>query len=188
GGGLLLALNLAWILSPGLFGLPAGEGLSPAEQTLPTRLALASVAVWWVLFSIPLFRRIPEPPRRIEQGERPAGAPAPAALARLLGTLRELRAYRQAFLMLLAFLVYNEGLQTIIKMATAYGTELGIGQNALIGAILVVQFVGVPFAFLFGALADRLGTRPAIYLGLGVYVVISVLGYYMSSARDFFLL
>jgi UMF1 family MFS transporter len=188
GGGLLLALNLAWILDPGLIGLPSGEGLSPRQQTLPTRLALASVAVWWVLFSIPLFRRVPEPPRRIEADEAANANPVRAAVGRLFATLRELREYRQAFLMLLAFLVYNEGLQTIIKMATAYGTELGIGQNALILAILLVQFVGVPFAFLFGALAGRLGTRPAIYLGLAVYVVISVLGYFMSSARDFFLL
>lgn len=188
GGGLLLALNLAWILDPGLIGLPAGEGLSPRQQTLPTRLALASVAVWWVLFSIPLFRHVPEPPRRIEAGEKAGASPARAAVGRLWGTLREIREYRQAFLMLLAFLIYNEGLQTIIKMATAYGTELGIGQTSLIMAILLVQFVGVPFAFLFGNLAGRVGTRPAIYLGLAVYVVISVLGYFMSSARDFFLL
>ena len=64
GGGLLLALNLAWILDPGLFGLPAGEGLTPGQATLPTRLALASVAVWWLLFSIPALPAVPEPPRR----------------------------------------------------------------------------------------------------------------------------
>ena len=63
GGGLLLALNLAWILKPGWFGLPTGAALSSAQKTLPTRLALLSVAVWWLVFSIPLFRRVPEPPR-----------------------------------------------------------------------------------------------------------------------------
>ena len=188
GGGLLLALNLAWILNPGLFGLPTGEGLTPSQQTLPTRLAFASVAVWWILFSIPLLRRVPEPPRRIEVDESASQNPTRAAFTRLFETLRELRGYRQAFLMLSAFFVYNEGLQTIIKMATAYGTELGIGQESLILAILVVQFVGVPFAFLFGGLAGRFGARPAIYLGLAVYVVISILGYYMSTARDFFIL
>ena len=69
---------------------------------------------------------------------------------RLGETFRELRGYRQAFLMLLAFLIYNDGIQTIIKMATAYGTEIGIDQSALIGAILLVQFVGIPCSFLFG--------------------------------------
>ena len=64
GGGILLALNLAWILHPGWFGLPSGEGLTASQQTLPSRLAFLSVAIWWLVFSIPLFRRVPEPAAR----------------------------------------------------------------------------------------------------------------------------
>jgi UMF1 family MFS transporter len=188
GGGLLLALQLAWIMSPGTFGLPSGETLTPSEATLPYRLAFLSVAVWWVVFAIPLFRTVPEPPVRIESDERPGENPLRVAFQRLGETFRELRSYKHAFLMLLAFLVYNDGIGTIIRMATAYGTELGIGRTSLIGAILLVQFVGVPFAFLFGMLAGRIGPKPAIYLGLAVYVVISVLGYRMQDAADFLLL
>ncbi len=55
-------MNLAWIMKPGWFGLPSGENLSPAQATLPARLAFLSVAVWWLVFSIPLFRRVSEPP------------------------------------------------------------------------------------------------------------------------------
>ena len=94
------------------------------------------------MFSIPLFRRVPEPPARLEPDERVGESPVRAAFVRLGETFRELRGYRQAFLMLLAFLIYNDGIQTIIKMATAYGTELGIGQSALIGAILLVSSWG----------------------------------------------
>ena len=61
GGGLLLALNLAWIMKPEWFGLPSGPNLTDAQATLPARLAFLSVAVWWMVFSIPLFRRVPEP-------------------------------------------------------------------------------------------------------------------------------
>ena len=110
------------------------------------------------------------------------------AFVRLGETFRELRGYRQAFLMLLAFLIYNDGIQTIIKMATAYGTELGIGQSALIGAILLVQFVGIPFSFLFGMLAGRIGAKRALFLGLLAYTVISILGYYMKTATHFYVL
>ena len=110
------------------------------------------------------------------------------AFVRLGETFRELRGYRQAFLMLLAFLIYNDGIQTIIKMATAYGTELGIGQSALIGAILLVQFVGIPCSFLFGMLAGRIGAKQALFLGLLAYTVISVLGYYMKTATHFYIL
>jgi len=180
GGGILLALNLLWIQRPDWFGLPSG--------TLPVRLAFVSVAIWWVVFSIPLFRRVPEPPARLEPDERPGESAIKTAFVRLRETFRELRGYRQAFLMLLAFLIYNDGIQTIIKMATAYGTELGIGQGALIGAILLVQFVGIPCSFLFGMLAGRIGAKPAIFLGLLAYTLISVLGYFMTSAAHFYAL
>jgi UMF1 family MFS transporter len=188
GGGVLLALNLAWIQMPGLFGLPSGPGLSEGEATLPARLAFLSVAVWWALFSIPLFRWVPEPPARIEPDERPGEGPVRAALVRLSETFRELRSYRQAFLMLLAFLIYNDGIQTIIKMATAYGTEIGIDQSALIGAILLVQFVGIPCTFLFGAVAARIGAKRSLFLGLLAYTAISILGYFMTSAAHFYML
>jgi MFS transporter, UMF1 family len=188
GGGVLLALNLAWIQRPDWFGLPSGPGLTPSEATLPVRLAFLSVAVWWVLFSLPLFRRVPEPPATIEPDERPSANPVVTAFTRLRETSRELRSYRHAFLMLLAFLIYNDGIQTIIKMATAYGTELGIGQNALITAILLVQFIGIPCSFLFGILAARIGAKRAIFLGLLAYTVISVLGYFMKTAAHFFVL
>jgi UMF1 family MFS transporter len=188
GGGVLLALNLAWIQMPGLFGLPSGPGLSEGAATLPARLAFLSVAVWWALFSIPLFRWVPEPPARIEPDERPGEGPVRAALVRLSETFRELRSYRQAFLMLLAFLIYNDGIQTIIKMATAYGTEIGIDQSALIGAILLVQFVGIPCTFLFGAVAARIGAKRSLFLGLLAYTAISILGYFMTSAAHFYML
>jgi UMF1 family MFS transporter len=188
GGGILLALQLAWIMFPGTFGLPSGDALTPAQSTLPTRLAFASVAVWWVLFAIPLFRKVPEPPVHIEEGERPGENPLRVAFVRLGVTFRELRSYKHAFLMLLAFLIYNDGIGTIIRMATAYGTELGIGETSLIGAIMLVQFVGVPFAFLFGMLAGKVGAKAAVYLGLGTYALISVLGYRMQDAGDFLVL
>jgi MFS transporter, UMF1 family len=188
GGGILLALNLAWIQKPAWFGLPAGPGLDESAATLPARLAFLSVAVWWLVFSIPLFRRVPEPPPRLEPDEQEGQSAIRMAFIRLGETFRELRGYRQAFLMLLAFLIYNDGIQTIIKMATAYGTELGIDQSALIGAILLVQFVGIPCSFLFGMLAGRIGAKRALFLGLLAYTAISILGFYMKTAAHFYVL
>jgi UMF1 family MFS transporter len=188
GGGLLLALNLAWIQKPAWFGLPSGPDLTEAQATLPVRLAFISVAVWWLVFSLPLFRRVPEPPPRLEPDEHPGESPIRVAFVRMTETFGELRGYRQAFVMLLAFLIYNDGIQTIIKMATAYGTEIGIGQSSLIGAILLVQFVGIPCSFLFGTLAGRIGVKRAIFLGLIAYTAISVLGYFMRNATHFYVL
>jgi UMF1 family MFS transporter len=184
GGGLLLALNLAWIQRPQWFGLPSGPGLTAEQASWPARLAFLSVAAWWAAFAVPLFRRVREP---VAPGG-PSAAPFREALRRLAGTGRELRRHPEAAKLLLAFLVYNDGIGTIIRMATIYGTEIGIGQGALIAAILLVQFVGIPCAFLFGRLASRIGAKRAVLLGLAVYAGISILGWRMSSAAEFFAL
>ena len=189
GGGILLAINLAWYLKPQWFGLPADEGLTPAA-TLRIRLAFLSVAVWWLIFSIPLFRRVPEPPATGLPPEYEGNRvfPLRPAIDRLVETGRSLGRYRQAVIMLLAFLIYNDGIGTIMRMATIYATELKIDKSWTISSILVVQFVGIPFAFLFGMLADRIGAKPSIALGLVVYAVICIVGYFMKTGLHFLIL
>ncbi len=180
GGGVLLAVNLAWIQRPELFGLGGPE--------LASRLSFLSVAVWWLGFSIPLFRTVPEPVRALEVDEQARQNPIRTALVRLGETLAELRGYKQAFLMMLAFLVYNDGIGTIIRMAAVYGTEIGLDQGTLITALILVQFIGVPFTFLFGQLASWLGAKRSIFGSLVVYVGISILSYGMTTATEFYVL
>jgi len=180
GGGVLLLVNLAWILSPATFGLP--------DTVAAIKLSFASVAFWWLIFSIPLMRHVREPPRALEEDETGAENSIRAALVRVWETFHELRGYRQAFLMLVAFLLYNDGIQTIIRMASIYGAEIGIDRNAQIAAFVVVQFTGIPCSFGFGWLAGRIGVKPAIYLSLGVYICISILGYFMTTTWHFFAL
>jgi len=180
GGGLLLAVNVAWILSPSTFGMrDAGQA---------SRLSFLSVALWWALFSIPLFRSVPEPKVRVASGARSTAGLMRTSFLGLLHTIRDLRRYRHAFLLLIAFVIYSDGIGTIIRMATSYGTELGLDQGALITAILLVQFAGIPFAFLFGLLAGRIGAKTSIFIALAVYTLISVMGYYMKTERDFYVL
>jgi UMF1 family MFS transporter len=180
GGGVLLAINLAWILMPGAFGFP--------DADVAVRLSFVSVAIWWLLFSLPLFRQVPEPRRRLEADERPDQNPVIMGFTRLRETLGDLRRYRQAFLMLLAFLLYNDGISTIIRMATIFGTEIGIGREHLIGALLLVQFVGVPCSFLFGRLAGRIGAKRAVAGSLVVYTGVSILCYFVQTAAHFYAL
>jgi UMF1 family MFS transporter len=180
GGGILLALNVAWVLSPATFGL--------RDAAEASRMSFLSVAIWWVVFAIPLFRHVPEPNIDLTSRGLAPRALIRTSLAGLGHTLRELRRYRHALLFLIAFVIYNDGITTIIRMATSYGTELGLSQGGLITAILLVQFAGIPFSILFGALAARIGAKRSIFLTLFVYTLIATLGYYMRTERDFYLL
>jgi UMF1 family MFS transporter len=180
GGGLLLVLNLLWIMKPGWFGL--------RDAGLASRVSFLSVAIWWVAFSIPLFRHVSEPPVKPNPAALATGNMVRASFVQLADTMREFRKYRQAGLMLLAFLIYNDGIGTIIRMAGIYGTEMNLPESALIGAIVMVQFVGIPFAVLFGKLAGRIGAKQAIFLSLVVYTGISIIGYNMTAAWQFYLL
>lgn len=180
GAGLLLAFSLLMIQVPGLFGLPEG--------TLPARLSFIAVGVWWAVFSIPLFLRVAEPPPEALPGEAVMEGTVVFAFRRIAATFRSLRSYRNAFLLLIAYLIYGDGIGTIIRMAAIYGAELGIAQGHMIGAIVMVQFVGVPFSFLFGGLAGRIGTKRALFLGLLVYTGITILGYFMTTPLHFWAL
>ena len=147
GGGVLLAINLLMIQRPAWFGIPM-----PARPSGSRSRASASGG-WCSRF--PSSARCPSRVRRIETGESPAGSLVGTGVRRLIETFHELRRYKQAFLLLVAFLIYNDGIQTIIRMATTFGSQIGIDQNAMITALLITQFIGVPFAFLFGMVAGR---------------------------------
>jgi UMF1 family MFS transporter len=175
GGGILLIINLLWTLHPEWFGIPNAD--------IAVRLSFASVAVWWALFSIPFFKYVPEPPC----GPRPARL-WHESTRRLVATVRDVGRFRQLVIFLAAFWIYNDGISTVIKMATAYGDEIKIPFDSMIIALVITQFVGIPFAMLFGKLAGKIGSRNAIYLGLITYVVIAILGYFMKTAAHFYLL
>jgi UMF1 family MFS transporter len=174
GGGILLAVNIAMILYPEWFNIPTG--------TMGSRLSFVSVAVWWLLFMIPMFFYIKEP--NLANENVTLGNP----IKDVIKTVKGLRKYRHAFLFLIAFWLYNDGIGTIIKMAVIFGSEIGIGENHLIGAILAVQFIGVPFTILFGKLAMKITAKRAIYLGLIIYTCIAIGGYFMRTAVHFWIL
>jgi len=178
GGGVLLAINLAGILFPRRFGL--------ADAEAATRLSFASVAVWWLLFSVPLFRRVPEPPA--EAGAARRSTNVVEILRGVLATTKSLPRSPELFRFLLAFWLYSDGIGTVIKMATVYGSEAGIGRNDLIGALLMVQILAAPASLLFGRLVRPLGPQRAVALGLVGYVAITLLGFLLSKPIHFWML
>lgn len=179
GGGLLLAVNMLMIQQPGWFGM--GSTLAG------TRLAFISVALWWLLFSIPLFRHAP---RRPAAPDMPKSwkAYAGVGVRRLGQTFRQIRRFPQLMRMLVAFWFFNDGINTIILMATIYGTSIGIGTADLMLALLLTQFIGFPCTLLLGAWAQRWGAKQVLMVSLSIYICIVILGYFMTSAIHFYLL
>ncbi|GAB3684501.1 MFS transporter [Salinisphaera aquimarina] len=177
GGGLLLALNVAMTLKPELFGL--------ADRAAAVRWSFLSVAVWWALFSVPVFLFVDEGRTK----------DTPSAMDALRGGVAELRhtatrilGEREVWVFLLAYWLYIDGVHTIIRMAVDFGLNLGFGQTSLIGALLLVQFIGFPAAVGFGWLAQRWDTKKAIYLGLFVYACITAWGYFLVNVWQFYVM
>jgi MFS transporter, UMF1 family len=111
------------------------------------QLSFLAVAVWWLGFSVPLFWYVAEPPLPHAPTTPPSMNDVQATLTQLRATLKTLRTYKHAALFLLAFLLYNDGISTIIRMAVVSGIEIGIPQRALLTAILLVQLLAFPVLF-----------------------------------------
>lgn len=177
GGGILLVINVLMIQFPHFFFIP--------NATWASRLSFLTVGIWWFVFSIPLLKNIKD-----EGSAEPKNNKSYVTIGfgRLLDTLKEIKKYKELFKFIIAFWLYNDGIGTIIRMATIYGTTIGIGQTDLIGALVLTQFVAFPFSFMYGYLAKKIGAKKSIYIALCIYIVIVVWGFFMDSALDFWLL
>ncbi len=175
GGGLLFALNVAMVVKPALFGLT-----DPREAV---RVSFLMVGAWWALFTVPLLlfvhERNPMPARDgVLRG----------ALREIRDNAREVRAHRMAFLFLLAYWLYIDGVDTIVRMAVDYGLAIGFESKELLAALLLTQFVGFPAALLFGRIGDRLGPKAGILIALAVYSLVVVWAWAMRSHWEFYAL
>lgn len=177
GGGLLFAFNVLMTLKPAWFGL--------TDAGTAVRISFLSVAIWWALFSLPVMIWVKEPPTH---GKTSGWKMVGSGFLQLKTTFAEIRTLRVVFFFLIAYWLYIDGVDTIVRMAVDYGMSLGFPADSLIVALLIVQFVGFPAAILFGKLGEKLGTKTSILLGIGVYVGVTVWGRFMDSPGEFYVL
>ena len=178
GGGLFLVLGVVMSLKPELFGI--------VDKATAVRLICVFTGIWWLVFSLPLMFWVPEPGERKESIG--LGQAVRSGFGQLSETLKHIRLYRPVYLFLIAYWVYIDGVGTIIQMAVDYGKSIGFDTPTLISAVLMVQFIGVPAALIFGRIGERIGPRNGILVGLAVYVVVCVFGALMHRALEFFIL
>ncbi|MBW1804938.1 MAG: MFS transporter [Deltaproteobacteria bacterium] len=177
GGGILFALNVWMTLRPEFFGF--------VDQAAAVRFSFLSVGIWWAVFTIPLIMFVKEPEGEVEISGRKM---VKEGIVRLKGTFHEVRRLKPIFLFLVAYWLYIDGVDTVIRMAVDYGISIGFRSNDLILALLITQFVGFPSAIGFGFIAGRIGAKRAILLTIGVYLFISIWGAFMQSKAEFFVL
>jgi len=176
GGGLLFLINVIMFLNPQLFGIES--------QSNAVLLSFFMVAVWWAFFSIPLLRNVKE---QESERENPRFFQAlKQSFNEVYQTLSEVRKYKNVAIFLLAYWFYMDGIDTIVRMATAYGTDIGLEASSMITALILTQFVGFPSTLIFGYFSDRLGFKKILTIGILIYILISIFASRITTAAEFY--
>ena len=177
GGGLLFLINVLMYLHPQWFGI--------ADTTTAIKLSFLSVAVWWGVFTIPLLLFVPEP--QISDS-LPLVRAISAGYRQLRITFIQIRQLKIIGMFLLAYWLYIDGVDTIIRMSVKMGSSLGFEAGDLITALLMVQFIAFPAALGYNWFASKIGTKKAVLIAIGGYSVVTLLAYFMTVKLHFYIL
>jgi len=174
GGAILLTLHVWMLYTPQNFGFD--------DTSEVVRFAFVSVGIWWVIFMMPLLLIVHESksPRLKSVGT------VRAAYRELSKTFHKIRSYRNVFLFLAAYWFFIGGLFTVIFMAVNFGQRLGFGEQDLVTALLITNFVGFPATLAYGYVGHRFGPKNAIYLGLAVYIIIVCWAAFLKDVSQFY--
>jgi len=178
GGGLLFLLNVLMFSFPSFFGLN-----SQIEAVLWSFL---SVAIWWSIFTIPLLTGVKEPQVSLEG--KGFIETSTDAFKSLYQTARSIKQYKSAVIFLLAYFLYMDGVDTIIRMATSYGSDIGLSAQSMIGALLLTQFIGFPATLVFGRYSDKFGHKQTLSFAILIYIGVVLFSSQMDSAIEFFIM
>ena len=178
GGGLLFLLNVLMFSFPNLFGL--------STQIEAVLWSFLSVAIWWSIFTVPLITGVKEP--QINNKNNGFIVTSKEAFKSLYATARSIKQYRSAVVFLLAYFLYMDGVDTIIRMATSYGSDIGLSAQSMIGALLLTQFIGFPATLVFGNYSDRFGHKQTLTFAIIIYICVVIFSSQMDSAVEFFIM
>jgi UMF1 family MFS transporter len=177
GGGILFLVNVLMYQYPEMFGI--------ANGAIAIRLSFISVAVWWAIFSIPIIFFVEEPKIHEPIG---IGLAIGAGWRQLINTIHDIKHLHVVGTFLLAYWLYIDGVDTIIKMAVDYGSSLGFSSSSLITALLLVQFIAFPATLGYYWFASKIGIKKAIYVAILAYMIITIFGVFMTEQWHFYTL
>ncbi len=177
GGGILFLINVIMFLYPNQFGLE--------NQIEAVLWSFVSVAVWWLIFSLPLYLNVKEPIQN--PNKKQINTIISDAFGNLLNTARSIKKFKSAVIFLLAYFLYMDGVDTIIRMATSYGSDIGLSATSMIQALLLTQFIGFPATLVFGHYADKFGYKYSLSFAIIVYIFVVLFSAQMDTALEFYL-
>ena len=177
GGGILFFINVLMYLYPSYFNLNT--------QVEGILYSFLSVAIWWFIFSIPLFLFVKQ---KNFEDTADFKYSLKQSFIRVLNTFREIKKYKAVLIFLIAYWFYIDAIDTIVRMAVAYGTDLGFDSSKLIIALIFTQFIGFPATFAYGYLAEKFGLFNMLVVGILIYILICIYSLFITSATDFFIL
>ena len=177
GGGILFLLNVAMFLYPNWFGLE--------NQIEAVLWSFLSVAVWWLIFSLPIYLNVKEPIQNASKKQ--INTVIDDAFENLLNTAKSIKKFKSAVIFLLAYFLYMDGVDTIIRMATSYGSDIGLSATSMIQALLLTQFIGFPATLVFGYYADRFGYKYSLSFAIIVYILVVLFSSQMDTALEFYM-
>ena len=178
GGGILFVVNVLMYLQPNIFGL--------ASEIDAVLFSFLSVAIWWSIFTLPLIKFVIE--RKGEITSLSLASTVKNSFFRVINTFKEIRQYKNLFYFLVAYWLYMDGIDTVVRMALAFGSDIGLASSELIVALIITQFIGFPSTIFFGLLAERFGLKILLYIGIGIYILICFGGLVNSTIFGFYLL
>ena len=178
GGGILFVVNVLMYLQPEIFGL--------ASEIDAVLFSFLSVAIWWSIFTLPLIKFVKESKGEIKSLS--LVSTLKNSFLRVINTFKEIRRYKNLFYFLVAYWLYMDGIDTVVRMALAFGSDIGLASSELIVALIITQFIGFPSTIFFGLLAERFGLKILLYIGIGVYILICFGGLVISTIFGFYLL
>ena len=159
------------------------QGILPFDGYTTPKIAFVLTAIWWLAFSIPMVKDVKQ-----VHGLPRESNPVINSFKRMAKTVKNIKVHKPAFIFLIAYFFYIDGVDTIIKMATSYGSDLGVDSNTLLIILLVTQFVAFPSALLFGRLADRFKGKTMLYVAIAIYTGICIYAFFMKTTFDFWVL
>ena len=177
GGGILFAVNIAMVTKPEWFGFSSTNDA--------VRFSFITVSTWWLVFSIPLWLFVHEDKTREKNSTRQTIF---SAIAQLVNTFKKINELKTVVLFLLAYWLYIDGVDTIVRMAVDYGLAIGLDGSDLLLALLITQFIGFPATLGFGYAGERIGAKTGIMLAIVVYLAVTVFAYRMKTAEEFYAL